>query len=190
MCKIHRQRLVSAVILSRIDYCNTIQAGLRDVSLLPLRWVMNAAARFVTDLGPRDHVSQTTRDLRWLPIRQRIDFKLGTMIHAIVHGTGIHAQQGYASYWPARPQPLTHDLLRVDCFMCRAYEHVMGHELSQLLVRLFGTVHHKPSGTLPLRDVSFKLQLKHVCSIGFTMYEWSWDTFKLVLIVNGLCSIL
>ena len=41
MCKIlsheHRQRLISAVILSRIDYCNAILVGLPDVLLLPLR---------------------------------------------------------------------------------------------------------------------------------------------------------
>ena len=83
----HRQRLVSAVILSRIDYCNAILVGLPDVTLLPLQRVMNAAARFVADLGPRDHISQTMRELHWLPIRQRIDFKLATIMHGIVHGS-------------------------------------------------------------------------------------------------------
>ena len=57
------------------------------MSLLPLQRVMGAAARFVADLGPRDHISQAMRDLHWLPVRQRIDFKLATMMHAIVHGT-------------------------------------------------------------------------------------------------------
>ena len=43
----------------------------------------------------------------------------------------------------------SYDLRRVDCFMCRAYEHVMDHEPSQLPVRLFGTVYHKPLETFP-----------------------------------------
>ena len=83
----HRQRLVSAVILSRIDYCNAILVRLPDVSLLPLRRVLNAAARFINELGPRDHVSQMLRELHWLPIRECIEFKLGTMMKVIVHGT-------------------------------------------------------------------------------------------------------
>ena len=71
----------------RIDYCNAILVGLPDVTLLPLQRVMNAAARFVADLGPRDHISQTMRELHWLPIRQRIDFKLATIMQGIVHGS-------------------------------------------------------------------------------------------------------
>ena len=65
----HRQRLITAVIL-RIEYCNVICVG---VYLLPLQCVMNVAALFATDLGPRDHISQTMRELHWLPIWQRID---------------------------------------------------------------------------------------------------------------------
>ena len=52
-----RQRLVSALILSRIHYCNIIFAGLPDVTLAPLRRVINVAVRFVAGLGPRDHVT-------------------------------------------------------------------------------------------------------------------------------------
>ena len=85
----HRQRLGSAVILSRIDYCNAFLVELPDVSLLPLRRVMNVAARFVADLGPREQISRKMRELYWLPIRQRIDFKFGKMMHAIVYGIAL-----------------------------------------------------------------------------------------------------
>ena len=44
-----RQRLVSAFISSRIDYCNVLYAGLPSSSLAPLQRVMNAAARFVAN---------------------------------------------------------------------------------------------------------------------------------------------
>ena len=67
-----RQRLVSAFILSRIDYCNVVFAALPSVALAPLRRVMNAAVRFVAGLGPRDHTSDAQRELHWLPIEQRI----------------------------------------------------------------------------------------------------------------------
>ena len=42
-----RQRLVSALMLSRIDYCNVVFAGLPATTLAPLRRVMNAAIRLV-----------------------------------------------------------------------------------------------------------------------------------------------
>ena len=82
-----RQRLVSAIILSRIDYCNISLVGLPMSSLQPLQRVINAAARFVANLKPRDHVSGVMRDLHWLPIRERITFKLCLLMHNIVHGS-------------------------------------------------------------------------------------------------------
>ena len=81
-----RQRLVSAIILSRVDYCNVVLAGLPASSLAPLQRVLNAAARFVADLHPRDHVTGTLRDLHWLPIKTRITYKLCTLMHASVYG--------------------------------------------------------------------------------------------------------
>ena len=73
--------LVSALIFSRLDYCNSLLAGLPDSSLLPLQRVLNAAARFVCQLKPFDHTSQAIMDLHWLPIRQRIEFKLCLLVH-------------------------------------------------------------------------------------------------------------
>ena len=82
-----RQRLVSALILSRIDYCNVVFAALPSVALVPLRRAMNAAVRFVAGLGPRDHTSDAQRELHWLPIEQRITYKLCVLMHAVETGT-------------------------------------------------------------------------------------------------------
>jgi len=70
-----RQRLVSALVFSRVDYCNSSLAGLPAGALAPLQRVLNAATRFVADLRPRDHVT-VQRSLHWLPFRQRIQYKL------------------------------------------------------------------------------------------------------------------
>ena len=80
------QQLVSALILSRLDYCNVVLAGLPDKSLAPLQRVLNAAARLVLDLKPRDHLTTAFRELHWLPIRQRIEYKLCLMVHLAVGG--------------------------------------------------------------------------------------------------------
>ena len=47
-----RQRLVSALVLSRIDHCNVALVGLPATSLAPFQRVINAAARFVANLRP------------------------------------------------------------------------------------------------------------------------------------------
>src|SRR6218665_955355 len=57
-------QLVSAYIISRLDYCNSILADLPASTLAPLQRVLNAAAR----LGPRDHVTPALYELHWLPI--------------------------------------------------------------------------------------------------------------------------
>jgi len=48
---------------------------------------MNAAVRFVAGLGPRDHTSDAKRELHWLPIEQRITYKLCVLMHAVETGT-------------------------------------------------------------------------------------------------------
>ena len=82
-----RQRLVSALLLSRIDYCNVALAGLPAISLVPLQRVINAAACFVGNPRPRDQVSHVPRDLHWLPIRERISYKVCHMMFNVVNGT-------------------------------------------------------------------------------------------------------
>jgi len=81
-----RQRLVSALVLSLVDYCNSSLAGLPANALAPLQRVLNAATRFVADLRPRDHLSSVQRSLHWLPIRQRIQYKLCVLMYGAAHG--------------------------------------------------------------------------------------------------------
>ena len=49
------QRLVSAFVIARLDYCNSVMAGLPASSLASLKRVLSAAVRLVAGLGPRDH---------------------------------------------------------------------------------------------------------------------------------------
>ena len=79
-------RLVSAFVLSRLDYCNALLAGLPASTLAPLQRVMHAAARLVCDLLPRDHVTSALRSLHWLPVKQRIEFKLCLLVHQVING--------------------------------------------------------------------------------------------------------
>jgi len=68
--------LVTSLVLSRLDYCNSVLAELPASILAPLQRVLHAAARLVNGLRPHDHVSPTLKELHWLPIEQRVDYKL------------------------------------------------------------------------------------------------------------------
>jgi hypothetical protein len=79
-------RLVSAFVLSRLDYCNALLAELPASTLAPLQRVMHAAARLVRNLLPRDHVTSAMKLLHWLPVKQRVDFKLCLLVHLAING--------------------------------------------------------------------------------------------------------
>ena len=98
-----RQRLVSALVLSRIDYCNVALARLPAISLVPLQRVINAAARFVANFRPREHVSHVLRDLHWLPISERISYKVCLMMFNVVNGTAPTYITGLVTRIPDLP---------------------------------------------------------------------------------------
>jgi len=79
-------QLISVFVLSRLDYCNSLLAGLPRTSVEPLQRVQNAAARLVLNLGLRDHVTPALKQLHWLPVEHRIKQKSCTLMHQIHTG--------------------------------------------------------------------------------------------------------
>ena len=45
-----------------------------------LQSVQNAAARLVTGARRRDHITPILRQLHWLPVRQRVTFKIAVLV--------------------------------------------------------------------------------------------------------------
>jgi hypothetical protein len=79
--------LTHAFIGSRLDYCNVLYCGIAEGLLNRLQSVQNAAARLVTGVGRREHITPVLRQLHWLPVRQRFQFKLATLVYRSLAGT-------------------------------------------------------------------------------------------------------
>ena len=79
--------LVQAVITSRIDNCNSLYYGIQENELCRLQRLQNSCARVIYGRRKYDHVSDLFTELHWLPIKQRIVFKLLLFVFKIFHGT-------------------------------------------------------------------------------------------------------
>jgi len=78
--------LVVALVLSRLDYANSVLTGLPAYLVKRLPSVHNASALLIYGLRRFDHVSEAMMSLHWLRIPERIQFKLVVLVHRVLHG--------------------------------------------------------------------------------------------------------
>ena len=64
--------LVNALVISRLDHCNSLLIGLPQYELQKLQKVFNTAARIVTRSRPDAHITP----VHWLSIEARLQFKI------------------------------------------------------------------------------------------------------------------
>ena len=77
--------LTEALVLSRLDYGNSLLSGISDELLQKLQVLQNSAARLVTKTPRRAHISPVLRELHWLPVRARIYFKVLYLVFKALH---------------------------------------------------------------------------------------------------------
>ena len=78
--------LVNAVIVSRLDNCNSILYGICEAELNRLQRLQNSCARLIYGRRKNDHVSDLFSELHWLPVKQRILFKILLFVFKIFIG--------------------------------------------------------------------------------------------------------
>ena len=68
--------IIHALITSRIDNGNSLFTGISERLLCKLQLAQNAAARILTKTRKFEHITPILKELHWLPVRERIQFKL------------------------------------------------------------------------------------------------------------------
>ena len=111
---------VRSLVLSRIDYCNGLLSTIPSTKLIRVQRLQNWAARLIFQVS-RDHPSQPLlRSLHWLPLKQRIIFKLLLFVFKIFNNQApqyLHTCLNF--YTPARALRSASDPLRLTYSVTR-----------------------------------------------------------------------
>ncbi|KAK6187795.1 hypothetical protein SNE40_005741 [Patella caerulea] len=78
--------LVRSLILSKLDYCNSLLTGISSELLQKLQKIQNSAARLVSKSPKCSSISPVLNSLHWLRISERIEFKILIIVYQCLHG--------------------------------------------------------------------------------------------------------
>lgn len=74
------QRLVSSLIIPKLDYCISTFSGISSSQMKRLQAVLNASARLLFGASRFSSVTPLLQQLQWLPVKVRIEYRLATLV--------------------------------------------------------------------------------------------------------------
>ena len=96
------ERLVCALVTSRLDCNNGILYGLPDNVIAPLQRIQNWAARIIFRLRKSVHITPVLHELHWLPVKSRIMYKILLTAYKIQSGLAPRYFDGILRVVPSR----------------------------------------------------------------------------------------
>ena len=95
--------LANALVSSRLDYCNSLFLSLTDFELRRLQLVQNSLCRVVTRSSKYSHITPHLKKLQWLPIKYRIQYKIGLITYKILNqGQPVYLREFIHPYTSSR----------------------------------------------------------------------------------------
>jgi hypothetical protein len=79
------EQVITSLVMSRVDYCNALLAGLPQSTIAPLQRVQNCAARILTGTRKFDHITPVLMKLHWLPVKYRIIYKICLLVFKCIN---------------------------------------------------------------------------------------------------------
>ena len=79
-------KAVVTLVMTYLDYANSILTGLPKASIHQLQRVQNMAAKIVLQRSKFDSPSKCLEELHWLSIQYRINFKVVMLVFKCIHG--------------------------------------------------------------------------------------------------------
>jgi len=76
----------AVLVITNVDYCSSTLAGVSGALLQRLQSVLNVAARLVFSARRSEHITPLLRELHWLKVPERIQFRLCVLTHCCLHG--------------------------------------------------------------------------------------------------------
>ena len=81
-------KLCHAFVTSRLDNMNAILYKLLDYQIKKLQKIQNNIARLILRFNRSDYITHLLQELHWLPVPQRIVFKILLLVHKSINGNG------------------------------------------------------------------------------------------------------
>ena len=78
--------LVQALIISKLDYCNSFLLGIPKYNIDKIQRLQNMACRLIFNLHRYDHITPYLKLLHWFKIEYRIQYKVAVLVFKCVHG--------------------------------------------------------------------------------------------------------
>ena len=79
------KQLAVTLILSKLDYCNCLFFYMSEENFNRLQLLQNHAARVVMKEKKRSSASALLKQLHWLPIKQRVLYKIALLVFKCLH---------------------------------------------------------------------------------------------------------
>jgi len=79
--------LIRALVVSKVDYCCSVLAGVSRRLLYSLQSILNVTARLVLSVRRSERITPLLRELHWLRVPERITFRLCVLTHCCLNGS-------------------------------------------------------------------------------------------------------